>query len=261
MNPKIFLTRPMRVGSICTIYPPTVEEVIDSVLFSHFVSYLTMTQEEVWDQIVGQESVSVDNLQNAMQTSVTPFEMLMIGAHEDNQTKAIIEKAFLFFTREQVLILPDQRKIIFKNSVVEQSVAATMDDSKFRVIDESNYFLIQNIIREAIGQPQEEAPDPNENPRIARIKAKARARDKAKQKNKAKRGLTLTTTLAALCCGEMGLNPMNIGGIGYATASLLFNTMQNKIQYENDIQFLAGGADPKKLKVKYWITEIEENHN
>jgi hypothetical protein len=68
---------------------------------------------------------------------------------------------------------------------LEKAVRAATSLNDFIIINEEDYFDFQNAIREVCGdspQKPSEAPNPNEDPRIAAIKAKARARDRLKAK-------------------------------------------------------------------------------
>ena len=106
-----------------------------------------------------------------------------------------------------------------------------------------------------VGLKPVEPPNPNEHPRIRAMKAKARYRDKIKAKQNA--GLDLTSLMAAICCMGMGLNPLNIGDISYASTSILIDQYQNKEKYQLDIDSLLAGADSKKVKPKYWIQQLD----
>ena len=56
----------------------------------------------------------------------------------------------------------------------------------------------------------------------------------------------------------IGLNPLNIGEISYASIDVLMNLYQQKEKYQTDIDSLVGGADPKKVHPKYWIRDKSE---
>ena len=101
-----------------------------------------------------------------------------------------------------------------------------------------------------------EPPDPDEDPRVKRIKAKARYRDKIKAKKGM--GITLGTLLASICCMGIGINPLNVGELSYASVDSLIKTYQEKEKYETDIKALMAGADSKKIKPKYWIRNLDE---
>ena len=128
-------------------------------------------------------------------------------------------------------------------------------------IKEDDYFYFQNAIREAIGEKTVKPPepvDPDEDPRIARIKAKARERDRIKARQGSKNGISLTTSLTAICCMGIGLTPLNIGEMSYAAISPLMRMMQDKEKYDVDVRSLLAGADSKKIKPKYWIRNSDK---
>ena len=124
------------------------------------------------------------------------------------------------------------------------------------MITEEEYFDFQNAIREALGEKKVEPPDPDEDPRVKRIKAKARYRDKVKAKKGM--GITFGTLLVSICCMGIGINPLNVGELSYASVDSLIKTYQEKEKYETDIRALIAGADSKKIKPKYWIRNLDE---
>ena len=87
------------------------------------------------------------------------------------------------------------------------------------------------------------------------MKAKARYRDKIKATQASKNGEapSLSTLLASICCMGIGLTPLNIGEISYASMQKILDTYQKHEKYENDIKSLMVGAKAKELDFKYWI--------
>jgi len=81
--------------------------------------------------------------------------------------------------------------------------------SELRIIKEENYFDLQQMMRRAVGQKEVEPYNPNLHPKVKYFKAKQRLRDRVKAKSKD--ALTLGSTLAAICCMDLNLNPLNIG--------------------------------------------------
>ena len=53
----------------------------------------------------------------------------------------------------------------------------------------------------------------------------------------------------------IGITPLNIGEISYAALSSIKDMSQKKEKYEIDVRSLLAGADSKKVKPVYWITE------
>ena len=68
--------------------------------------------------------------------------------------------------------------------------------------------------------------------------------------------MDLGTSLAALCCMGIGLNPLNIGEISYASVSWLIQLYQQKESYETDVKAIMAGADANKINPKYWIRKL-----
>jgi hypothetical protein len=155
----------------------------------------------------------------------------------------------MFFIHEPVIYLFEEKKI----AIGDLKEVKTVD--KLRTLEEKDYFDFQNLIRESIGMAAIEPPNPNEDPRVKAIKAKGRYRDKIKAKQGG--GISLKTTLASICCMNLGLNPLNIGELSYAAIQALMSTYQEKEKYELDIDSLLAGADAKKVKPKYWIRNLD----
>ena len=141
-----------------------------------------------------------------------------------------------------------QYEILFIDNIDKVEEARNL-----KTIEENDYFTFQNLIRQAIGEEPVEPPNPNENPRVALIKAKGRYREKIKKKKGNKSSIPFNKTLVALCCMNLGLNPLNIGEIPYPAVSPLFSMAQDKEKYETDLKIATAGFGNKKVKPKYWI--------
>jgi hypothetical protein len=89
---------------------------------------------------------------------------------------------------------------------------------------------------------------------VRRIKEKARERDRIKAKKGVQgKGISLSDLLVSICCMGIGITPLNIGEMSYASINMLMPVYQNKEKYDLDIRALLAGADSKKIKPKYWI--------
>jgi hypothetical protein len=67
--------------------------------------------------------------------------------------------------------------------------------------------------------------DPNEDPRIRKIKERARERDRIKARQANKKGISLDTILVAICCMGIGITPLNIGEMSYGAVGALMSMM------------------------------------
>ena len=242
MNERFFLGYPVEFKNLCLIYPPKIKEVINTKNYGVYNHILTLSQEEIEDEFVAHGK--------DLKELLTPFEFLLNNAYHDKEIEKLTKDAFEFFIHEEVLFLYEQKMIV----IGEIKDIKSIDD--LRVLHESDFFDFQNIVRESIGGKSIEAPRADEDPRIKAIKAKARYRDKIKAKKGI--GLKLSTSLAAICCMNMNLNPLNIGELSYAAVPILMNMYQEKEKYNLDIDSILAGGDSKKIKPQYWIRNLEE---
>ena len=243
-NPSVFIGAPLKFKDNIQIYPPTVKDVVTNPHFSQFLKILTISQEDIEDELQKKEGTK---------DFPTPFEFLFINCFNNWQFKKIAEQAFEFFLHTEVSFLFEEKILI-----IGKMENALNDISKGRlvVITEDEYFDFQNAIRTVCGESPVSRPvpvDPDEDPRIAAIKAKARARDRIKAKQSGKGGISLQTCLIAICCMGIGLTPLNIGEMSYAAVGPIMKMSQEKEKYDIDIRSLLAGADSKKIKPKYWI--------
>jgi hypothetical protein len=51
----------------------------------------------------------------------------------------------------------------------------------------------------------------------------------------------------------IGITPLNIGEMSYASIQPILRMRQEKEKYELDVKTLLAGGDSKKIKPKYWI--------
>lgn len=257
INPAYFIGLPQEVPNLpgIFVYPATVEEVLGTKQFPIYRQLLTISQEEIEDEYVEKKKDLKD--------LVTPLEYLfqMIDDGGDKQIREqkkqfyqLLKDAFYFFLHEEVTFAPDKKMIFVGN--LKEELKRIKNPHELRIIHESNYFQLQNAIRESLGDKQIEPPNPNEDPRVKRIKAKARYRDKIKAKKGG--GLDLGSTLVAICCMGIGLTPLNIGKISYASVNRLTTAYQEKEKYETDVRSLQAGAKKKDVNLKYWIRKIED---
>ena len=243
IDATFFLCKPYSFEGICKIYPPTVNEVLDNFKTDIYIKILTMSQEDIIDELS-----QVDE-----QLFITPLQYMLFLASENEDVERLYKEAFQFFIREEVTFLYKQGWIVIGN--LEEELKKVKTISELRILNEQNFFDFQNKVREAVGTKPVDFFEFDADPRIRAMKAKARYRDKVKAK---KGGLDLTTILAAICCMGIGLTPLNIGEISYASVSTLMETYGHKEKYDIDIRSLLAGADSKKVQPEYWIANFDK---
>ena len=250
LNPTILIGEPLNYKGKINIYPPAVKQVVTNPSFGVFYKLLTITQDDVKDELK-------DKIKAGEQMP-TPFEYLILNCQYVGGFSTILRGAFQFFCKTDIGFLFEEKKIIIGN--VEELVQTITDVSEIKYLTEEDFFDFQNIVREACGDKPITPPepdDPNEDPRIRRIKEKARERDRIKAKQ-SRGGISLSTCLVAICCMGIGITPLNIGEMSYASVGEIMKVMQDKEKYDIDIRSLLAGADSKKVKPKYWIRNSNE---
>ena len=245
IDARILLRAPLNFNGKCKVYPPSTNEVVFTDLFTQYQKMLTITQEEIEDEIFADKN----SQGNPNLRIPTPFEFVLANSYQSKPFEQIARQAFEFFIHQPVHFLYEQKAILIGELEEELKKAKTVDD--LILLTEEEFFDFQNLVRECLGNDPVELPDPNEDPRVKRIKAKARYRDKIKAKQG--KGLQLGTIICAICCMGIGVTLLNIGEMSYASLGTIMKMYQDKEKYELDIKSLLAGADRKKIKPVYWI--------
>ena len=242
---EAFLGLPQKFKNLCTIYPPTINDMLKEET-KGLANILTITQEEIEDLFVDK----VDQQGNPI-VPPTVLEYFLINSMYNKVFEKQFIKSFELFLHEPVSLLYELQSIIIGD--LEKETLRVKKPTDYRILNKDNFFDFQNAIRSALGEKPVEPPRENEDPRIKRMKAKARYRDRIKAKKGI--GITFEETLVSICCMGIGLNPLNIGEISYAATKQLVEKYQQKEKYELDIRSLLAGADSKKIKPKYWMNK------
>lgn len=244
----LFLGQPQNFKGKFKVYPPTVNDVANNQKFSQYATVFLITQEELEDEFIDK----IDEEGNPLYIP-TPMEFLLANAYNNKEFELIAKDAFYFFTHEHINFLYEVKQILIGNLEEEIERADSLED--LNLLNEDDYFEFQNYIRICLGYTPAKPYIFEKNEKIRRMKAKARYRDKVKAKQVEKSGEspTLSTLLASICCMGIGLTPLNIGEISYASLQKILGTYQKHEKYENDIKSLMVGAKAKELDFKYWI--------
>ena len=256
INANFFLGYPITFKKGIEIYPPKVGEVVKpNSKFNLYKNILTITQEEIDDEIVGDPN-NYNDLRGD-EVFPTPLERLLSSAYHNTQNRIIIKEAFEFFLHQKVDFLYEQKKIVVGGSMSEIVNSISSLDDLIYIDGEEEYFIFQNCLREALGDDPVEKPPDYEDPRVRRIKAKGRYRDKIAAK--AKGSLTFDSSLVGICCMGYGITPLNIEQVTVAAVKYLTRAYQKKDRYEIDVRSLQAGADPQKVKPEYWLNILNKN--
>lgn len=242
INSYAFLRLPIQKKNY-SVYPPSLNDSLKNPKFTQWEGLFTTSQEELEDSI-HEHNPNYDG------PIPTPWIFILGSALEDKEFETTVREAFQFFLHEDITILYDNQVIVLGD--LENELMNVTSAEELRIIDEEEFFELQNTVRISLGMNPVEKPDPDESPRVKRMKAKARLRDRIKAKKGM--GLSLGDSLVSICCMGIGLTPLNIGEISYAALGKIIDRYQRKEAYETDVKSILAGADAKKIHPKYWIT-------
>lgn len=239
---QFFVGIPTEIGNICKVYPVTVRE-IATIGAKNFYSYLnlfTLDKEDI-DEFLQQQGV---------EERLTPFQFTLINANEDKQYLENLEKAFKFFLHEeQITVLVDNEAIILG------------DINEGRVLKEEDFNTVCAIIIEQNMVNKSSAEERMNNPsdaKAAQIIKKIKEGRKIREKKSSDSNLNFIDLVASLAAKGNGLNAINVWDLTYYAFNDQFKRMQMIEQYDNARQSILAGADPKKVKIEYWLRPIEK---
>ena len=247
-----FLGLPTPFKDYCMIYPPTIKETLENPNFNKYLALFTISQEDIEDEIF-----TADAKVRIKEGDIpTPYEYLCQVALLNSNYIEIIQEGFKFFTKEELTILPE--KGIFLLGNLEEILLEAKDINDLPILPPEDYFEFQNLIRAAMGEDPMPPYDYNKSPRRRQMDAKKRLRDRVKAKQNKKTN-SFVNQLASICCMGIGITPLNIGEMSYASISVIMSKYQMKEKYDIDIKSLMAGASSKKIKPKYWMQEENDN--
>lgn len=237
---QLFLGCPIPFKDICLVYPLTIKDiaVMGENKYRFLLNLLTMSQEEILN-IFEERKVEPPE-------SLNVFEYLLASCAHDVNFLLDIKKAFFTFIREQVQIS------------LEEGMIIVGDLKDKRIINKENFCEFQNILREQNKIPIPEEIPEHENEMQKKFRLKRLALKKAKKKQALKNEeeiISLKTMMCAFLVFNLGTWE-EMQNLSLYTFYSLLDMAREKEKYEQDIGSILAGADPKKIKLKYWIRNI-----
>lgn len=221
----------------CIVHPAKLHDIAKMGVqkFYRQLNFLTLTKEEIVKLFKDKKA--------------TPFMFVLTNCSMKEDFKREFCESLRFFTREKIEFLPQ----------LEAFLIGKFED--MRLINAENYEDFQNIIRQqhSLSTVEEEA---KENSSAKRIKARLKeAREKVSKSKKDDSNVEFADLVGSLPLGNIGLNIMNVWDLSYYAFNDQFKRMRIYQEYAVSLQSLMAGADPKKVKLKDWIQNIQINKN
>lgn len=173
---------------------------------------------------------------------IYPLTYLVQSAAHDDMFLLELQAAFSTFIKEDILILPKINAVLVG------------PPQEKRLITDQNFGDFQDILRIQNRKEIKEAPPENESAIARKFRLKREARDAAKRKQQAKKGEDQTLVELLEIADTFGIDRMNSLYAFYG----LVQRNQAREKWNQDVQMICAGADPKKIKTKYWGESLKE---
>ena len=233
-----YIGAPYNFDDICFIYPMTVGTTL-ALDKKYDISLQLVTIDRGFIIQKYQSAYGEDfNVSDAP----TPLEYLMASCELDSEFLLEFKNAFFTFIREEVTILIPSCQIV---------IGSPLDK---RIIDNNNFSDFQNIVRLQNKIPGVAKIPENESERAKHFREKRELRDAIKRKQQGANAPSFLDLMSAICAYGVGITPLNVKDMSLFALYHQLSVNGSKERYNTEMHFLYGGADPKKLKPQYWIT-------
>ena len=183
------------------------------------------------------------------------YEFLLINAKYNELFYLDLMRALTTFITEPVLVDVNAKRIY----IGDLKHKRYMTENEFRILQ--HILRVQNMIPDDLSE-EEEIPE-NEDPRMRKFREKRKLLAYAKKKKREKasedeEAPEFEDLVSSVCSMEgNGITILNVGDL---TIYQLYNQLYRgnyKEEYNNNLQSIFAGADPKKIKMKHWIRRLE----
>lgn len=231
--------------NLCMVYPLKIKEIIGmgELEYRSQLNLLTSTSADLYEYY--------KNRGIAVAQDIDVFENILESCDYDVSFLLDVQKAFSTFIREQVQILPDLQSIVIGNGLDK------------RIIDKDKFYTFQKILRIQNRLPIPEEIPKDETPMQRKFRLKREALQQAKKKQAQKdteNAISFFDSISSLCVCGIGVNFENVGELSIFAFHELLDRYEAKTKYENDLDLILAGVDPKKIKLKYWIRNLNDDN-
>lgn len=218
----------------CSIYPATLKEIATLGVNQYFkyINLLTIKEEEIL---------------RIVKEKIDPFDFLFVNSIYKEDFKEEFVKALQFFTRDEILFLPE----------IESIIIGKFEEG--RMLTKENFFEFQKIIsaQNFIQEELVKCTGEDEAARMIRAKLEKSREKIEKSKNKREDNPIEMADLVASLTINSALDIVNVWSISYYAFNDQFKRMRILEQYSTGLQSIMAGADPKKIKLQDWIQSIQ----
>lgn len=236
---QAYCGKPSQLPGVCLVYPLTISEIMamGRNTYQGYLGTLLLSETDISALIkekTGEESPI---------ESINPLTYLLESTEQSDRYLLELQQIFSTFIKEEVLFLPKMKSIVVGSP------------KEKRLITPQNFGDFQTILKIQNKKEIKEPPPENESPgqRKMRLLREKVAAVKKKQAEKNNEGQSFLELLEI--ADTFGIDTMNCSLLKFYN---LIKRYQMREKWDQDLQMLCAGADPKKMKTKYWGESSEE---
>lgn len=236
---KLLAGMPIMVENVGRIYPLTLGEIAEMGQNEYDIKVSIL--------LVNKNIIEIPNNEN-----LNNFSFAMLYCAYNNDFKKLFLNSLSLFFRETVNLQMTSKENGF-----------LYIENFERRIDESNFDLVQNIIKEqnCIKKDMSEEYNPADEATERLLKRREELRKKISEiKNKDNNNdpLTLSDLVSILSSRGNGIDIFNVWDLSMYAFNDQFNRMKMFDDYDVNIRSILAGADPNKIDLKHWMSKIEK---
>lgn len=228
---QAFLCVPSNFLNIGKVYPYTVKDIVvmGTQTYYRYLGLMLLSEVEISEIIKEKtgEEVPIEQINS--------LEYLLQSAEINDMFLLEVQNAFTTFLKEETLLLP-----------AIDSVLIGKPEEK-RLITKENFGIFQDILRIQHQKEIKAAPPVNETPGERKMRLLREKVEEVKRKKAQTNGISFVELMEIAETFGIDVNNCSL----YAMYRLI-QRHQLKEKWDSDLRAICAGADPKKMKTKYW---------
>lgn len=235
-NLSLFYGKPLLVNDICVVYSPTLGDIaqIGVQSFYNYIGLLTMDKKELFES----------------NNEATEIAYFLATATLNADFYDLIKEAFLFFTKEEITLLPE----------LEAIQIGKLEEKRLLLKDD--FIIFQDYVRKVCALEIGKTDKASDSERVKEIKNKIRQGqalvDKLKGKEIGDEPPELFDIISSYLSKATEVDIKTIWDMPYYMFQIQFRRMQMIEEYDINLRSALAGAKIPKEKMKHWIRKIQE---
>ncbi len=264
---KLLAGLPLSVNGIGSIQPVKLREVakIGESKYNEYLSYMCMDIDNL--------NIEDETKEEMKSKGITPFILILSQCLQDKSEEFLktIQDAFSFFLKEKTIFIPqlnifflgsEDRLNDFLNNVKDAGSKEDLEKilEGEKTVNENNFNEFVDVLKvqNCLGDKQEEEKYKPSNKKAQEIADKLKKSKEKINKIKAKKGETLDLgdLISAYSAYSNSVDIIKVWELTFYQFNNQFQRTQLINDYEINIQSLLHGADPKKTKIKHFVSKM-----